>query len=70
VFLEALLQGFATFGSVVGVWSASSAFQAWVAGGFEESNPRISEGLSFGVAASFAPAVVLGAVVVSYASTL
>jgi hypothetical protein len=70
VFLEALLQAFAAFGSVIGVASASMAFQAWVSGGFDQSNPRISEAISLGVAAFFVPALVLGTVVLSYATTL
>jgi hypothetical protein len=70
VILELLLQAFAAFASVIGVGSGYLAFREWVRGGLDDSNPLIGQEISLGVAAFFVPALVAGAAVLSYGTTL
>jgi hypothetical protein len=68
--IEPLLQGFAAFGSVVGLGGGVFAFGEWVESGMDPDNPRIGQALDVGIAAAFIPALVAGLVALAQASTL
>jgi hypothetical protein len=70
VILEALLQGFAAFGSVVGLGGGVFAFSEWVESGMDSDNPRIGQALDLGIAVAFVPALAAGLVAFAHASTL
>jgi hypothetical protein len=70
VVLEPLLQGFAAFGSVIGLGGGVFAFSEWVENGMNSDNPQIGQALDLGIAVAFVPALAAGLAAFSHASTL
>jgi hypothetical protein len=70
VILEALLQGLAALGSVIGLGGGVFAFSEWVENEMDSDNPRIGQALDVGIAVAFVPALVAELVAFSHGSTL